>query len=99
MCIPTTIIADTSCVMEYIIRLDNDDAEDVTQVAVGEGLFEEAFAFHQKLDQQKVIEGALEHGGGSAFFELVLKSLKFARNKVKEIHVVDTEIIYATDWA
>lgn len=150
----TAIKADSGRVMEYIRRLDNYDGEDVAQVAIGEELFEEAFAIHQKFEQHaeainvlldhlkdfnraeeyalkvdssevwsslgvkqleagrmsagvnslikakdpapymSVIEVARE-GGSPADFELVVKFLKFARNKVKDIRAVDTEIMYA----
>lgn len=150
----TAIKADSGRVMEYVRRLDNYDGEDVAQVAVGEELFEEAFAIHQKFEQHalaigvlldhmkdfnraeeyalkvdssevwstlgvKQLEGgkmaagvnslikakdpapymsvieAARQGGNPADFELVVKFLKFARNKVKDIRVVDTEIMYA----
>ena len=38
---------------------------------------------------------AARKGGNAADFDLVVKFLKFARHKVKDIRVVDTEIIYA----
>lgn len=150
----TSIKADSGRVMEYIRRLDNYDAEDIAQVAVGEELYEEAFTIHQKFDQHALAIGVLltnlndfqraeeyalkvdtsdvwsalgvkqlesglmaagvnslikskdpapymavieaaRNGGKPADFELVVKFLKFARNKVKDIRVVDTEILYA----
>eukprot|EP00177_Eucheuma_denticulatum_P003509 GFKZ01006348.1.p1 GENE.GFKZ01006348.1~~GFKZ01006348.1.p1 ORF type:complete len:1728 (+),score=282.49 GFKZ01006348.1:317-5500(+) len=150
----TAIKADSGRVMEYIRRLDNYDAEDVAQVAVGEELFEQAFAIHQKFDQHPLAIGILlDHlkdfpraeeyalkvdtsdvwsalgvkqleagqmasgvnslikakdpapymsvieaarsGGEPGDYELVVKFLKFARNKVKDIRVVDTEILFA----
>lgn len=150
----TAIKADSGRVMEYIRRLDNYDGEDVAQVAIGEELFEEAFAIHQKFEQHaqaivvlldhmkdfdraedyalkvesrdvwsslgvkqleagrmasgvnsllrakdpapymSVIEAA-RRGGDPADFELVVKYLKFARNKVKDQRAVDTEIMFA----
>lgn len=150
----TAIKADTARVMEYVRRLDNYDGADIAQVAVGEELFEEAFAIHQKFEQHDEAIGViLEHmkdfpraeeyalkcdistvwsklgvaqlenrqmaagvsslmkakdpepymavvraaqdGGKPEDYELVVKFLKFVRNKVKDIKVVDTEIIYA----
>lgn len=150
----TAIKADSGRVMEYVRRLDNYDGEDVAQVAVGEDLFEEAFAIHQKFEQHaQAISVLLDHmkdfpraeeyalkvdssevwsslgvkqleagrmapgvnslikakdpapymsvidaarnGGSAEDFELVVKFLKFARNKVKDVRVVDTEIMYA----
>lgn len=150
----TAIKADSGRVMEYVRRLDNYDGEDVAQVAIGEELFEEAFAIHQKFEQHvlaigvlldhlkdfprgeeyalkvdasdvwsalgvkhleagqmaagvnclikakdpapyKAVIDAARNGGDPADFEVVVKFLKFARNKVKDIRVVDTEIIYA----
>lgn len=41
-----------------------------------------------------VIEAARK-GGSPGDYELVVKFLKFARNKVKDIRLVDTEILYA----
>eukprot|EP00178_Gracilaria_changii_P011059 TRINITY_DN3179_c0_g1_i1.p1 TRINITY_DN3179_c0_g1~~TRINITY_DN3179_c0_g1_i1.p1 ORF type:complete len:1727 (-),score=283.16 TRINITY_DN3179_c0_g1_i1:8574-13754(-) len=150
----TAIKADSGRVMEYVRRLDNYDGEDIAQVAVGEGLLEEAFAIHQKFEQHPlaitvlldnmkdfaraeeyalkvdtsevwsvlgvkqleagkmaagvnalikakdpapymaVIEAA-RAGGNPQDFELVVKFLKFARNKVKDVRIVDTEIIFA----
>lgn len=150
----TAIKADSGRVMEYVRRLDNYDGEDIAQVAVGEGLLDEAFAIHQKFEQHpqavavlldhmkdfpraeeyalkvdtsdvwsvlgvkqleagkmaagvnslikakdpapymSVIEAARK-GGNPADFELVVKFLKFVRNKVKDVRVVDTEIIFA----
>eukprot|EP00737_Agarophyton_chilense_P003254 gb/GEZJ01003787.1/.p1 GENE.gb/GEZJ01003787.1/~~gb/GEZJ01003787.1/.p1 ORF type:complete len:1487 (-),score=292.94 gb/GEZJ01003787.1/:474-4934(-) len=150
----TAIKADSGRVMEYVRRLDNYDGEDIAQVAVGEGLLEEAFAIHQKfeehplaitvlLDNMKDFTRAEEYalkvdtsevwsvlgvkqleagkmaagvnalikakdpapymsvieaaraGGNPEDFQLVVKFLKFARNKVKDVRIVDTEIIFA----
>jgi clathrin heavy chain len=44
----TAIKADPDRVMEYINRLDNFDAKDVADIAVNDGLFEEAFALYKK---------------------------------------------------
>lgn len=44
---------------------------------------------------KKVIEAASAGGGNSEDFELVVKFLKFVRNKVKDIKAVDTEIVFA----
>ncbi|RKO83825.1 armadillo-type protein, partial [Blyttiomyces helicus] len=47
----TAIKADKTRVMDYITRLDNYDAPDIANIAVGSELFEEAFAIYQKYDQ------------------------------------------------
>lgn len=150
----TAIKADQPRVMEYVRRLDNYDASDIAQVAIGEELFEEAFAIYQKFEQHvdaigvlldhkkdfgraeeyalkvdqsgvwsrlgvsqlqngrmadgvsslmkakdpspyKVVIEAARSGGNPADFELVVKFLKFVRNKVQDIKSVDTEIVYA----
>ncbi|ORX62733.1 clathrin heavy chain [Hesseltinella vesiculosa] len=43
----TAVKADRPRVIDYISRLDNYDANDVAEVCVGEGLFEEAFAIYK----------------------------------------------------
>lgn len=150
----TAIKADTGRVMEYVRRLDNYDGADIAQVAVGEELFNEALAIHQKFEQHDLAIGvildhmkdfprgeeyalkvdlppvwsklgvaqledgqmaagvgslmkakdpgpymavieAAQKGGAPEDFELVVKFLKFVRNKVKDIKVVDTEIVFA----
>ncbi|KAI8915232.1 hypothetical protein DFJ77DRAFT_461771 [Powellomyces hirtus] len=47
----TAIKADKTRVMDYITRLDNYDAPDIANIAVGAELFEEAFAIFKKYDQ------------------------------------------------
>lgn len=47
----TSIKADKGRVMEYVSRLDNYDAPDIANIAVGSELFEEAFAIYKKYDQ------------------------------------------------
>lgn len=150
----TSIKADKPRVMEYIRRLDNYDGADIAQVAIGEDMFDEAFAIFQKsedhveaigvlLDHLKDFARAEEYaiktdqagvwsrlgvaqledgqmakgvnslmkakdpapykavieaaraGGNPEDFDLVVRFLKFARNKVKDIKSVDTEIVYA----
>ncbi|ANB13506.1 clathrin heavy chain [Sugiyamaella lignohabitans] len=44
----TAIKADKSRVSDYIERLDNYDAEDIAQICIENGLFEEAFQVHKK---------------------------------------------------
>jgi clathrin heavy chain len=44
----TAIKADKSRVMDYVNRLDNYDAPDIANIAVGSGLFEEAFVIFKK---------------------------------------------------
>ncbi|GAV05648.1 hypothetical protein RvY_15748 [Ramazzottius varieornatus] len=46
----TAIKADRSRVMEYINRLDNYDAPDIANIAIGNELYEEAFAIFKKFD-------------------------------------------------
>ncbi|KAJ3029464.1 hypothetical protein HDV00_009596 [Rhizophlyctis rosea] len=47
----TAIKADKTRVMDYINRLDNFDAPDIANIAVGSELYEEAFAIYKKYDQ------------------------------------------------
>ena len=46
----TAIKADRSRVMEYINRLDNYDAPDIANIAIGSELYEEAFAIFRKFE-------------------------------------------------
>ena len=46
----TAIKADKTKVMEYINRLDNYDAPDIANIAIGSELFEEAFAIFKKFE-------------------------------------------------
>ncbi|KAL7060518.1 hypothetical protein AAHC03_09135 [Spirometra sp. Aus1] len=46
----TAIKADNSRVMEYITKLDNYDAPDVANIAITNGLYEEAFAIFKKFE-------------------------------------------------
>ena len=46
----TAIKADRTRVMEYITRLDNYDAPDIANIAIGSELYEEAFAIFRKFD-------------------------------------------------
>jgi clathrin heavy chain len=46
----TAIKADRTRVMEYIQRLDNYDAPDIANIAIGSELYEEAFAIFKKFD-------------------------------------------------
>ncbi|RKP27400.1 armadillo-type protein, partial [Syncephalis pseudoplumigaleata] len=55
----TAIKSDKSRVMDYITRLDNYDAPDVAGLAVGSGLFEEAFAIYRKHNQHASAIGVL----------------------------------------
>ena len=50
MLILTAIKADRSRVMEYINRLDNYDAPDIANIAIGSELYEEAFAIFKKFE-------------------------------------------------
>ncbi|KAI8807650.1 hypothetical protein BJ742DRAFT_811431 [Cladochytrium replicatum] len=47
----TAIKSDKTRVMDYITRLDNFDAPDIANIAVGSELFEEAFTIYKKYDQ------------------------------------------------
>ncbi|KAJ3401399.1 hypothetical protein HDU80_006064 [Chytriomyces hyalinus] len=47
----TAIKADRTRVMDYITRLENFDAPDIANIAVGSDLFEEAFFIYKKYDQ------------------------------------------------
>lgn len=58
----TAIKADRSRVMEYINRLDNYDAPDIANIAIGSELFEEAFAIFKKFDvNTSAIQVLIEH--------------------------------------
>ncbi|RWS16792.1 Clathrin heavy chain 1-like protein [Dinothrombium tinctorium] len=58
----TAIKADRSRVMEYINRLDNYDAPDIANIAIGSDLFEEAFAIFKKFDvNTSAIQVLIEH--------------------------------------
>ena len=58
----TAIKADQSRVMDYINRLDNYDAADIANIAVGAKLHEEAFAIFQKFTHHvSAIEVLVEH--------------------------------------
>ena len=46
----TAIKADKTKVMEYINRLDNYDAPDIANIAIGAELYEEAFAIFRKFE-------------------------------------------------
>jgi clathrin heavy chain len=58
----TAIKADRTRVMDYINRLDNYDAPDIANIAVENGLFEEAFTIFKKYDVNvRAIEVLLDH--------------------------------------
>eukprot|EP01097_Dermamoeba_algensis_P005601 TRINITY_DN3557_c0_g1_i3.p1 TRINITY_DN3557_c0_g1~~TRINITY_DN3557_c0_g1_i3.p1 ORF type:complete len:1258 (-),score=303.09 TRINITY_DN3557_c0_g1_i3:145-3672(-) len=58
----TAIKADTSKVMDYINRLDNYDAVDIANIAVGSELYEEAFVIFKKFKHTvQAIEVLLDH--------------------------------------
>uniref|UniRef100_A0A2I9LNV2 Clathrin heavy chain n=3 Tax=Centruroides TaxID=6875 RepID=A0A2I9LNV2_9SCOR len=58
----TAIKADRTRVMEYINRLDNYDAPDIANIAIGSELFEEAFAIFKKFDvNTSAIQVLIEH--------------------------------------
>ena len=46
----TAIKADKTKVMEYINQLDNCDAPDIANIAIGSELYEEAFAIFKKFE-------------------------------------------------
>ncbi|XP_077996054.1 clathrin heavy chain 1 isoform X2 [Glandiceps talaboti] len=58
----TAIKADRTRVMEYINRLDNYDAPDIANIAIGSELYEEAFAIFKKFDvNTSAIQVLIEH--------------------------------------
>ncbi|PRD27613.1 UNVERIFIED_CONTAM: Clathrin heavy chain 2 [Trichonephila clavipes] len=58
----TAIKADRTRVMEYINRLDNYDAPDIANIAIGNELYEEAFAIFKKFDvNTSAIQVLIEH--------------------------------------
>lgn len=60
----TAIKADRSRVMEYINRLDNYDAPDIANIAIGSELYEEAFAIFKKFEvNTSAIQVLLDHIG------------------------------------
>ncbi|KAL1920539.1 uncharacterized protein VTP21DRAFT_916 [Calcarisporiella thermophila] len=60
----TAIKAEQSKVMDYIQRLDNFDAPDVATIAIGAGLYEEAFAIYKKYKVHvPAVDVLIEHIG------------------------------------
>ncbi|XP_042209629.1 clathrin heavy chain 1-like isoform X1 [Homarus americanus] len=58
----TAIKADHTRVMDYITRLDNYDAPDIANIAIGNQLYEEAFAIFKKFDvNTSAIQVLIEH--------------------------------------
>ncbi|KJE97309.1 clathrin heavy chain 1 [Capsaspora owczarzaki ATCC 30864] len=58
----TAIKADSSRVMDYINRLDNYDAPDIANIAIGSELFEEAFAIFKKFEvNTSAIQVLIQH--------------------------------------
>ena len=58
----TAIKADKTRVMEYVTRLDNYDATDIANIAVGAELFEEAFTIFKKFKHNvQAIKVLIEH--------------------------------------
>ena len=58
----TAIKANTSKVMEYVTRLDNYDAPDIANIAIGAELYEEAFTIFKKYEvNTKAIEVLLDY--------------------------------------
>ncbi|XP_031626187.1 clathrin heavy chain [Contarinia nasturtii] len=58
----TAIKADNTRVMDYINRLDNYDAPDIANIAIGNQLYEEAFAIFKKFDvNTSAIQVLIEH--------------------------------------
>lgn len=55
----TVIKAGTGRVIEFVRRLDNYDGADIALVAVGEELFNEALAIHQKFEQHDLAIGVI----------------------------------------
>lgn len=48
----TAMKADPARIMDYVTKLENFDAPDIAQIAIKNGLFEEAFSIYQRYDQQ-----------------------------------------------
>lgn len=60
----TAIKADRTRVMDYVNRLDNYDAPDIANIAVGSGLFEEAFTIFKKFEHHvSAIQVLIDHIG------------------------------------
>lgn len=60
----TAVKADKSRVADYISKLNNFDAPDIANIAVGSGLYEEAYAIYKKYDQHaNAVEVLLNHIG------------------------------------
>ncbi|CAL8082433.1 unnamed protein product [Calicophoron daubneyi] len=58
----TAVKADKTRVMEYINRLDNYDAPDVANIAINNGLYEEAFAIFKKFEvNTSAIQVLIDH--------------------------------------
>lgn len=58
----TAIKAAKERVMDYVTRLENYDAADIAQIAVGANLFEEAFAVYKKFHHnEQAIQVLIEH--------------------------------------
>eukprot|EP01134_Creolimax_fragrantissima_P001261 CFRG1261T1 len=58
----TAIKADSSRVMDYVNRLDNYDAPDIANIAIGSGLYEEAFTIYKKFEvNTSGIQVLIEH--------------------------------------
>eukprot|EP00918_Siedleckia_nematoides_P052760 GHVU01115232.1.p1 GENE.GHVU01115232.1~~GHVU01115232.1.p1 ORF type:complete len:1420 (+),score=245.63 GHVU01115232.1:120-4379(+) len=58
----TAIKADRTRVMEYISRLDNYDAPDIANIAIGSELYEEAFAIFRKFEvNTSAIQVLIDH--------------------------------------
>lgn len=55
----TSIKADKKRVLEYITKLDNYDAPDIANIAIENGLFEEAFTIYKKFDLHEYAIGVL----------------------------------------
>ena len=58
----TAVRTDKSRVMEYINRLDNYDATDIANIAIDNGLFEEAFTIYKKFTlNNEAVKVLLDH--------------------------------------
>lgn len=72
--------------MEYINRLDNYDAPDIANIAIGSELYEEAFAIFKKFDvNTSAIQVTVMFGMQTSYFSTALELLilKFILHKFR----------------
>ncbi|KAI8057181.1 hypothetical protein BDF22DRAFT_669946 [Syncephalis plumigaleata] len=99
----TAIKSDKSRVMDYITRLDNYDAPDVAGLAVGSGLYEEAFVIYRKhnqhasaisvlLDNLEDLDRALEYAERCDEAEVWSKLGQAQLNANKVVEAIDSYV-------